>query len=423
MKNTDIVENKVVLRPYQQEIAEKSVLLLNGPNRFVYLSMEVRCGKTFTALKALDLIGSISTVLFVTKKKAIGGIQKDYKALAPSYSCDFINYESLHKVVETCYDAIVFDEAHGMGAFPKPSLRAIEARRLIQHCDPYVIFLSGTPSPESYSQMYHQMWILGYRSPFTEPTFYKWAHSYVKIWERMINGFRVHDYSNGVQEKIMEAVKPYMISYTQNEAGFTSKVNEHVLKVTMSDTTYKIADKLKRDLVFEGKEDVILADTPVKLMQKLHQIYSGTVILESGKAIILDKTKAEFIREKFAGKRIAVFYKFQAELECLLSVFQEDMTTDLGKFHAGECNNFAIQIVTGREGISLKEADFLVYFNIDFSATSYWQSRDRLTTMDRLENNVYWIFAEGGIEEKIYKVVQGKKNFTLQHFKKVFLSL
>ena len=96
MKNTDIVENKVVLRPYQQEIAEKSVLLLNGPNRFVYLSMEVRCGKTFTALKALDLIGSISTVLFVTKKKAIGGIQKDYKALSPSYSCDFINYESLH---------------------------------------------------------------------------------------------------------------------------------------------------------------------------------------------------------------------------------------------------------------------------------------------------------------------------------------
>ncbi len=413
----------IKLRPYQQEIAEKSVLLLNGPSRFVYLSMEVRCGKTFTALKALDLVGGVTTVLFVTKKKAIEGIKKDYNALAPSHKCDFINYESLHKIVDICYDAIVFDEAHGMGAFPKPSLRAIEARRLVHHCDPYVIFLSGTPSPESYSQMYHQMWILGYRSPFAEPTFYKWAHSYVKIWERMINGFRVHDYSNGIQEKIMAEVKPYMISYTQNEAGFTSKVNEHVLKVRMSNTTYMIADKLKRDLLFEGKDDVILADTPVKLMQKLHQIYSGTVILESGKSIVLDKTKAEFIKERFAGKRIAVFYKFQEELKCLLSVFQEDMTTDLGKFHAGDCNNFAIQIVTGREGISLKEADFLVYYNIDFSATSYWQSRDRLTTMDRLENNVYWIFAEDGIEEKIYKVVQQKKPYTVSHFKKDLLSL
>ena len=409
----------IQLRPYQKEIVDKTCKLLRDAPRFAYLSMEVRTGKTLTALSALDCAGGVASVLFVTKKKAIGGIQKDYNALAPSYKCDFINYESLHKVVDVYYDAIVFDEAHGMGAFPKPSLRAREARRLVQHCDPYVIFLSGTPSPESYSQMYHQMWILGYRSPFAEPTFYKWAHTYVKIWERMINGFRVHDYSNGIQEKIMEAIKPYMISYTQSEAGFTSKVNENVLMVRMSDTTYKIADKLKRDLLFEGKDDVILADTPVKLMQKLHQIYSGTVILESGKSVVLDKTKAEFIKERFTGKRIAVFYKFQEELKCLLSVFQEDMTTDLGKFHAGECNNFAIQIVTGREGISLKEADFLVYYNIDFSATSYWQSRDRLTTMDRLENNVYWIFAEGGIEEKIYKIVQQKKNFTISHFKKM----
>ncbi len=385
--------------------------------------MEVRTGKTLTALSALDCVGGVTTVLFVTKKKAIGGIQKDYKALAPSYRCEFINYESLHKVDIDKIDAVVFDEAHGMGAFPKPSNRAKEARDLVFKHNPYVIFLSGTPSPESYSQLYHQMWVLGGRSPFSESAFYKWAHSYVKIWERMINGFRVHDYSNGIQEKIMAEVKPYMISYTQNEAGFTSKVNEHVLKVRMSDTTYRIADKLKRDLLFEGKDDVILADTPVKLMQKLHQIYSGTVILESGKSIVLDKTKAEFIKERFAGKRIAVFYKFQEELKCLLSVFQEDMTTDLGKFHAGECNNFAIQIVTGREGISLKEADFLVYYNIDFSATSYWQSRDRLTTMDRLENNVYWIFAEDGIEEKIYKVVQQKKPYTVSHFKKDLLSL
>ena len=417
------MENKITLRPYQQVIVEKTCKLLRDAPRFAYLSMEVRTGKTLTALSALDCVGGVTTVLFVTKKKAIGGIQKDYKALAPSYRCEFINYESLHKVDIDKIDAVVFDEAHGMGAFPKPSNRAKEARDLVFKHNPYVIFLSGTPSPESYSQLYHQMWVLGGRSPFSESAFYKWAHSYVKIWERMINGFRVHDYSNGIQEKIMADVKPYMISYTQNEAGFTSKVNEHVLKVRMSDTTYRIADKLKRDLLFEGKDDVILADTPVKLMQKLHQIYSGTVILESGKSIVLDKTKAEFIKERFAGKRIAVFYKFQEELKCLLSVFQEDMTTDLGKFHAGECNNFAIQIVTGREGISLKEADFLVYYNIDFSATSYWQSRDRLTTMDRLENNVYWVFAEDGIEEKIYKVVQQKRPYTLQHFKKDLLSL
>ena len=81
----------------------------------------------------------------------------------------------------------------------------------------------------------------------------------------------------------------------------------------------------------------------------------------------------------------------------------------------------ALQIVSGREGISLKKAQALVYYNIDFSATSYWQSRDRMTTKDRLYNDVYWIFSKGGIEKQIYKAVTKKKDYTINHFKKQFI--
>ena len=77
--------------------------------------------------------------------------------------------------------------------------------------------------------------------------------------------------------------------------------------------------------------------------------------------------------------------------------------------------SIALQIVSGREGISLRKAAALVYYNIDFSATSYWQSRDRMTTKDRLESDVYWIFSKGGIEKDIYKAVK-KKDYTLKHF-------
>ena len=80
-------------------------------------------------------------------------------------------------------------------------------------------------------------------------------------------------------------------------------------------------------------------------------------------------------------------------------------------------------IVSGREGISLSQAECLVYYNIDFSATSYWQSRDRMTTKERLKNNVYWVFAKDGIENDIYKTVIKKKDYTVNHFKKDLLSL
>ena len=66
----------------------------------------------------------------------------------------------------------------------------------------------------------------------------------------------------------------------------------------------------------------------------------------------------------------------------------------------------------------MRKAKYLVYYNIDFSATSYWQSRDRMTTKDRTHNKIYWIFSKNGIEKKIYKAVNNKKDYTLKHFKR-----
>jgi hypothetical protein len=41
-----------------------------------------------------------------------------------------------------------------------------------------------------------------------------------------------------------------------------------------------------------------------------------------------------------------------------------------------------------------------------------------MTTMDRLSNKVYWVFAEGSIENDIYRSVKSKKSYTLNIFKK-----
>jgi hypothetical protein len=61
-------------------------------------------------------------------------------------------------------------------------------------------------------------------------------------------------------------------------------------------------------------------------------------------------------------------------------------------------------------------------YNIDFSAVSYWQARARLQAKDRVNDaKVYWIMADGGIEQKIFEAVNAKKDFTLSHFKKVYL--
>ena len=402
------------LRPYQDEIAKKATKILKECG-FVYLSMEVRCGKTLTALETCKLYGA-KKVLFITKIKAFSSIQGDYDNFGYKFDITIINKESIHKVLTNDFDVVIIDEAHGLSAFPKASKYQKDIRKMFSKKP--IIFLSGTPTPESFSQWYHQLQVTD-KSPFKRYTnFYKWANDYVNVTEQNLGYARVKVYKDGKEQLILKSVQPFILTFTQAQAGFTSYVNEHILECEMNPITYDIIKRLKRDKIVQGKSGLILGDTGVKLMQKVHQLSSGTCKFEDGTSMVIDYSKAEFIKWRFLDEKIAIFYKFKEELNALKSIYGSDLTEDLDEFN-NSFKSIALQIVSGREGISLKNAKYLVYYNIDFSATSYWQSRDRLTTMDRSSNDVYWVFAKGGIENAIYKSVLNKKNFTLNLFKKL----
>jgi hypothetical protein len=409
----------IKFRDYQEDIISKGTDIIKS-HRFLYLAMEVRTGKTLTSLGICQSLG-VKSVLFITKKKAISSIQNDYDLLNPAFNIVVTNYESLHKVNPSGWDVVICDEAHGMGAFPKPSGRAKNVKAIIFRCNPYVILLSGTPTPEAYSQMYHQVYFIP-NNPFNKyRNFYQFAGDYIGVSKKKIGGMYINDYSKG-SKKILEHMSPYTINFSQKDAGFLVETTEHVLEVELKESTRSLITKLKKDLVVEGESEVILADTAVKLMTKVHQLCSGTVKFESGKSMVLDYSKAEFIKEQFKGKKVGIFYKFKEELNAIKEVFGDDICQDLDCFNSTD-KNIALQIVSGREGISLKQAECLVYYNIDFSATSYWQSRDRMTTKERLKNNIYWVFSKNGIEREIYKAVIKKKDYTLTHFKRDLLSL
>ena len=406
------------LRDYQEDLANRAYQILKN-NGLVYLAMEVRTGKTLTALAVAENYDA-RNVLFVTKKKAIDDIKSQAQKLGTYFKLEVVNFEQLHNVSDE-FDLIIIDEAHSLGAFPTPSIRAKELKRICNGKP--IIFLSGTPTPESFSQLYHQMWVSSF-NPFKDyKNFYGWARDYVEIRQKYLYGKTINDYSFAKRELIELQTSHLFLAFTQEEAGFTELVKENVLYVKMEDTTYKFAERLRIDKVITNKEGKsVLGDTAVKLMNKLHQIYSGSVIVDAPERYskVIDYTKAEFIKQYFAGKKIAIFYKFTAELAAIkwtMDEFYEDPTD----FNNAESGCFISQIVSGREGINLSTADALVFYNIDFSATSYWQSRARIQTKDRTkEAQIYWIFSEGGIEDKIYKAVMDKKDFTLSHFKKCY---
>lgn len=409
-----------MLRDYQIEVANKGLAILKQYG-LLYLSMEVRTGKTRTSLAIANMYGA-KRVLILTKKKAIASIKMDFDAVKPDFNLYVTNYEQITTIDPDDFDFIILDEAHTLGQFPIAANKVKVVKRI---CDlKPVIYLSGTPSPESYSQLYHQFYV-SCNSPFKQwKSFYAWAKEFVNVKKKYFYNREVNDYKDADKNKIDQYTKHLFLSVSQEDAGFKQMVTEEVLTVKMKDSTYWLANKLLQKRIHIGKNgEEVVCDTEAKLQQKLHQVYSGTVKIDNkpNEANLFDDTKARFIVDYFKGKKIAIFYCFKAELELLRWAFKGQITDSPEEFNKRNDLTFVCQIQSGSMGTNLSTADALVMYNIHFSALQYQQARARLQTKDRTEPApLYWIFSENGIEWKIYDKVIQKQDYTVSYFRKDF---
>jgi len=402
------------LRDYQERISNEAAQLLQRCH-IAYLAMECRCGKSLTAMAAAEKYNARS-VLWLTKKKAIASIRSDYEALKGSGGCSFavevLNYESAHKHTIKP-DLVMLDEAHSLAAYPKPSSRTKVVRDLCKGLP--IIYLSGTPTPEGYSQIYHQFWCSSF-SPFSlYSTFYKWAHDYVNIKQKKVNGFMLNDYSHAYEQKIMLRCGHLFLRFSQHDAGFSTNIIERTLVVPMSNQTREYLQAMKRQSIVEIDGKYVLGDTAAKKMSKMHQLSSGTIITEEGEHIVTDTSKADYIKAHFTG-RVAIFYVYQSEADLLHDAFPN--WTDVPEvFQSDPSKTFISQVRRAREGVRLDKADNLIFFNLEYSYLSYEQGKNRLVSKERTTAApVFFLQSDCGIEKYILDAVHDKKDFTASYY-------
>ena len=406
----------ITLRPYQSEAAERIEDILRT-NRICYLAGEVRCGKTITAMQVIKSM-AFGSVLLVTKKKAIASIEADRDAMGLTDIVTVINFEQLHKYQGKSYGLLICDEAHAAGgSYPRPSKRYKDLQAIHKSA---VLLMSGTPSPESYSQLYHQFALGGGASPWAAfRTFYAWAQRYVNVRDKYVGtGQKVNDYSDANKKLIFADIRHLVVRMTQEQAGFETQIEEHVHLVKMKPRTYRIAGRILKDgVIGRPGRRAIVADTGAKAMSKLQQVYGGAVITEAHGAIAWDDTKAQFVQDNFGHTKHAILYKFNAEGDMLKWAYGTAWTDSPEVFNAEPDAVYIGQVQASREGVNLSSAEHLVFVGIDFAALSYLQGRDRASYLGRKDPpQVHWIFAQDGMEPRVYHTVRGKEDYTKMHF-------
>ena len=427
----------IVPYKYQIDYAEKvSRVLLNLGVALLYA--DTRTGKTPISLLVANNIEA-KKVLFVTPKKAIPNIEVFARQLYPD-KVTVINYESLHKIDERWFDLIIADESHTLGAHPQPSLRTRKLKEIVERSmrilgrdGVYVLLMSATPALETPAQYYHQFWVACENSPFWQlRNFYifaqrnlikevrKFNRREVPVWKRLRPG-----------SPLMEVVGDYTIRLTKEMVnGYLARegregfggIDEEFREVDTSESYKKLVEQFIAVGIArfkDGKE--IRLSTPVKRMAAFAQLSSGGIKVGEDDYRVFDNFKGLYIRESFKGRKIAVFYLYIAERKMLERTLRTTM--DIKEWENDETNElvYVAQFRSSSLGTNLSSAEFIVFVNIPFSASTFAQVRERGRLIGKTASSkLIWVFSAFGIEKKVLAAVRQKTDYNTKLFQRDF---
>lgn len=364
----------------QQKLSSLNLAIVNLPER---------SGKTLTVIDAI-IKSNFKSPLWVTKKAAISGVEKDAK----SYGSEIFtvtNYEMLHKT-NGKFDVVIYDEFHQLSTYPKPNNRVKELRKF---SGLPTVLISATPSAESSSQWFYPLWLTSH--PFSMfANFYAWSKKYVNVTQKRAGMHLVNDYSNGKDELILPEIVPYIIKRSRDELGFEHHPTVEVHTVPLHVSTKESINTLKRNRVLGD----YIADTPTKLINAIYQLECGTLKDGDKYKDMGNREMIDYIKATWGDTQdVAIMTHWIGQRE----TFEKEFS-----------NALILSSTSHAEGIDLAHVDHLVIASMDYSTARFQQRNARQAAKHRTKPiTVHVLTTDCGISRKVYEAVAVKHcNFT-----------
>ena len=269
-----------------------------------------------------------------------------------------------------------------------------------------VILLSGTPTSGKYERLWSQMNLLGWN-----------------ISKKMY-------YAQYVDMKISPDGYPIITGY-KNVDRLKRKMREHGCVFMKSEEVLNLPEQnfittnippskpynrfMKSGIVtIEGIE--LVGDTTLTKLLYARQL-CGMYNADKIKAFkdLVDSTE----------DRLIVFYNFNGELEVLKEVLEDKPISvvngqerDLTAYENSEDSVTLIQYQAGAMGLNLQKANKIIYFTPPLSSELFEQSKKRIHRIGQSKPCFYYQLTSG-IESRIYKTLEMRKDYTDFLFEKV----
>lgn len=410
-------ERKINLFPHQIQ----ALNVTKGKKRVAYY-LEMGLGKTFVASEKAEEFQE-NIIIIVCQKSKMKDWQEHYKEFYPKYTAVIyskkvmeikdntviiINYESVwrREIFKSIRNfTLILDESSYI-----KNEKSQRTKFILKMKASNVILLSGTPTGGKYEELYSQIKLLG------------WKITKKEYWDTFIN-YRMQDVCGIKIPKVIGYKNVDELKGKLREAGAVFMRTEDV--ITLPDTMENII-KVKnipeykvfaKDRVVTVEKDELVGDTSLNMMMYLRQL-----------AGMYNKNKKTRLIELLESSedRIIIFYNFKDEFKKIKKVCTE-LKKPVSVINGDERNLEAyenehnsvtlIQYMAGAMGLNLQKCNKIIYFSLPLSSELFEQSKKRTHRMGQTKTCIYYyLISEKSIEEKIFKVLKMRKDYTERLF-------
>ena len=270
-----------------------------------------------------------------------------------------------------------------------------------------VILLSGTPTGGKYENLYSQLKLLGWN--ISKPTYW---NTYIDYHFEDMGSFPVR-FIDGYKnvERLKRKMREYGCHFlkTEDVLDLPDQVFT-TIKIPVS-KEYK---KFRKDKVVEVDGNTLIGDNTLTKMLYERQLCGQ-----------YSKAKLEAFKDlvESTEDRLIVFYNFNHELHNLLCGLIRPVSIVNGQFkdleaYENKDNSITfIQYQAGAMGLNLQKANKIIYFSPPLSSELYEQSKKRINRIGATKTSYYYnLTVTGSIEERIYKTLAMRKDYTEKLF-------
>ena len=408
---------KIKLFPHQQKSLDET----RDFNRVAYY-LDMGLGKTFIGSEKMKELGTNHNLIICQKSKIddwaehIQTYYPNYNIIVynkpvpiPDNSVIIINYDLVWRrpeLAELEDFTLILDESSMI-----KNDKAKRTKFILKNLKPKnVILLSGTPTGGKYEELWTQCQLLGWN--ISKTTY--WNHYIITVTQD-IGGFPIKivvGYKN--VERLKRKLREHGAVFMKTDEVFDLPEQIHNTVRVKNTPEYK---RFRKHRIVKINDKELVGDTTLTKMLYERQLCGQ-----------YNKHKLEALKDLLESTedRVVIFYNFNEEFKQIndlckklnkpVSVISGPLK-DLENYKNKSNTITLVQYQAGAHGLNLQKSNKIIYYTLPLSSELLEQSKKRTHRIGQNRTCFYWyLITENSIEEKIYKVLQKRKDYTNKLF-------